>query len=124
ITAFAIVIEPGDRSCYDSQWENAGKYAHITSGLPEITGGLTGSICDDDYGPTLASIGKRVRESVYTLTLRNVPDPDSIQLRIHPFDPELRYEIDGQTIRFQRAPKKGTQIEVVYKKRGTRRRSR
>lgn len=113
-TGFGIVIKPGDTACFNAQTASSGKYATFAGGLATLTGGLLGSICDSDYGPTLTSIGQRVREMVKTITLRMMPNPDTIQIRIRPFDPNLQWTIEGQTITFNTPPKPGTRIDIMY----------
>ncbi len=115
-TGFGIILRPGDTACYALQTANsgAGQYGDFVAAFATLTKGLLGSICDTDYGPTLTSIGTRVRESVRTITLKLMPNPDTIQLRIRPFDPNLQWTIEGQTITFNTPPKAGTKIDVMY----------
>jgi hypothetical protein len=113
-TGFGIVIKPGDTACYNSQTSSVGQYGTYASGLALLTQGLLGSICDADYGPALASIGQRVREMVKSITLRMMPNPDTLQIRIRPFDPNLTWTIEGQTITFNTPPKPGTRIDIMY----------
>lgn len=114
MTGFGIIVKPGDSACYALQTQTGGTYGSVAAAFANLTGGVTGSICDEDYGPTLAGIGTRVRELVSSINLRKMPRPDTIQLKIKPFDPDLTWEIDGQTIRFNRPPKVGTTITVLY----------
>ncbi len=115
-TGFGIIVRPGDTACYNAQRaaNGAGTYGTYAAAFATLTSGLTGSICDADYGPTLSSIGTRVREMVRTITLKQMPNPDSIRLIIKPFDPNLQWTIDGQTITFASPPKAGTKITVTY----------
>lgn len=115
-TGFGILVKPGDTACYNAQRaaNGAGTYGTFAAAFATLTKGLTGSICDADYGPTLSSIGTRVREMVRTITLKQMPNPDTIQLRIRPYDPNLQWTIDGQTITFTTPPKAGTKIDVMY----------
>jgi len=115
-TGFGIVVRPGDTACYALQTANqgAGQYGTFVAAFATLTKGLLGSICDADYGPTLSGIGTRVREMVKTITLKQMPNPDTIQLRIRPFDPNLTWTIEGQTITFNTPPKAGTKIDVMY----------
>ncbi len=114
LTGFGILIQPGDTACYDSQVKTGGHYGLRATELATLTGGVTGSICDSDYLNTLASIGERVREVSSTVTLRELPMPETIQLRMSPFDPDLSWSIEGQTIRFNKLPRKGTRVDIVY----------
>lgn len=114
MSAFAIVIEPGNTACFNAQAMNAGQYGTHASSLASLTGGVTGSICNTDYGPTLSSIGNRVRDLVKHVSLRYVPTPESVRVVITPEDPSLTWTIDGSAIRFNKTPAKGTTIEVYY----------
>ena len=113
-SVYGILIEPMDSACWNLQQNNSGQYGHHAYQLAELTGGVTGSICDNDYGPTLTSIGNRVRDMVKTITLRYVPDPDRLQLILTPFDSSVTWELEGKIIRFNKPPKKGSQATVVY----------
>lgn len=114
MSAYGIIIQPGNTSCYNAQQTSGGSYGTAVNNLANLTGGVTGSICDNDYGPALESIGNRVVDLVKSITLKYMPNPDTIQLRITPFDPNLTHVIDGRVIRFNYPPNKGTRIEVLY----------
>lgn len=114
LTGFGIVVRPGDLNCYNSQEATGGHYGYSVSNFAGLTGGVTGSICDADYGDALESIGKRVRQVSSTITLSNLPMPETINLVMDPFDPDISWEIKGQTIRFNKMPKKGTRVDIVY----------
>ncbi|MGE4131152.1 MAG: hypothetical protein AB7F86_05905 [Bdellovibrionales bacterium] len=113
-TSFGIIIKPGDTACFASQSATSGQYGDYASALADLTKGVTGSICDSDYGPSLESIGTRVREQVKSITLKNMPNPDTIQIRIRPFDPNLTWTIEAQTLIFAYPPRSGTRIDVLY----------
>lgn len=114
LTAYGIIVRPGDTACYAAQAGNAGRYGTYAQALANATGGVTGSICDSDYGPALASIGNRVRDMVKTLTLRYVPDESTVKLVIMPADASLTWVIDGSQVIFNKPPNKGTRVNVVY----------
>lgn len=113
LTGFGILIRPGDGACANDQ-SPTGNYGNYVSNFVALTGGVTGSICDSDYGDALESIGKRVRQVTSTITLRNLPMPETITLRMDPVDPDLSWIIEGQTLRFNKTPKKGTRVDIVY----------
>lgn len=115
-TGFGIILKPGDSACYSQQTANGGtgSYGTFVNAFATLTQGLTGSICDVDFGPTLASIGTRVREMVKTITLKQMPNPQTLQVVIRPFDPNLQWSINGQTITFTQPPKAGTKVYVTY----------
>jgi hypothetical protein len=113
-SAYGIIIEPGDTACHSANASGPGSYGMAVSGLALLTGGVTGSICDADFGPALSSIGNRVVNLVKTVTLKYVPNPDTVQVVISPFDSSLQWTIEGNQIRFNKSPKKGTKVDVVY----------
>jgi hypothetical protein len=113
-TSYGIVIKPNDATCLAEQTPTGGKVGRYTAELARLSGGVTGSICDTDYSASLAAIGKGVRENSQRITLKYSPIPESLKLEISPFDPELQYEIQGRSIRFNKAPKKGTSVKVLY----------
>lgn len=113
ITAFGLIIEPGDTSC-KSQEGLDGAYGTFVDRLAQLTGGQTGSICSADYGPSLQSIGKRIREVSVAIDLKVAPLSSTVMLNIKPFDADLKWSIDGRQIKFNKAPKKGTHIKVSY----------
>jgi len=114
LSSYGIIVQPGDTACYNQNQPSGGTYGHFASTLAKLTGGMTGSICATDYGPALSSIGNRVRDMVKSVTLKFTPDPDTVQIVIRPFDSSLTWEIVGNNIAFNKPPKKGTRIDVVY----------
>ncbi len=115
ITVYGIIIRPGDTACYDSQFIDGGKYANVIDDLVDTTGGVTGSICDLDYAPTLTTIGNRVKQGVRTAVLSQVPINTTIDLEISPTDPALTWRLKGRTIIFSKPPDKGSVITVIYR---------
>ncbi len=113
-SAYGIVIEPNDSACLSANASGPGYYGLQAAALALLTGGVTGSICDSDFGPALESIGNRVKDLVKSVSLQYTPDPSTVQLIMSPFDSSLTWTIEGNQIRFNKSPKKGTRIEVVY----------
>ncbi len=114
LTGYGIIIQPGNTACYNQNTAGGGQYGTYAAGFASLTGGVTGSICDTDYGPALTNIGNRVRELTKSVNLRFAPNPDTVQIVIRPFDSSLTWEIHGTTISFNKPPKRGTKVEVVY----------
>lgn len=115
-TAYGIITKPGDVVCHDQVSPAQGKYGEYMAELIRLTGGVAGSICDDDYSSSLEQIGKRVRENSGTITLRALPIPETLTLSMDPFDPELRWELVGRSIKLSKVPRKGTKIVIRYTK--------
>lgn len=115
LSVFGIIIQPGDNKCYDDNWQGGGNFGTFVARLAQLTGGVTGSICDNNYGQSLRNIGKRVRELIQSISLINVPDPETVKITVTPSIEGLEWTIDGNKIRFSKGPPTGTQIEVTYK---------
>lgn len=113
-SAYGLIIQPGNTACFNQNSAGGGQYGTFVTGLAALTGGVTGSICDADYGPALTNIGNRVRQIVRSVTLKYIPNPDTVQIVIRPFDSSLTWQITGSTIMFNKPPKKGTMVDVVY----------
>ncbi len=109
LSAYGLIIQPGNSSCYSQNAAGGGKYGNYVTQLATLTGGVTGSICDRDFGPALTNIGKRVREIIKSVTLKYTPDPNTVQIVIRPFDSSLTWQIIGNTIMFNKPPKKARQ---------------
>jgi len=112
-TAFSISLIPGDKACFDEQ-SPTGQYSLFTHALSILTGGVSGSICDKDYGPTLADIGKNVSRELKTLKLRFEPIPDTVRVVSKPFDADLTWEVEGRMVRLKKHPARGTKLDVYY----------
>ena len=106
----------------------AGTYCRVVEAnknvyeLAELTGGVTGSICEEDYSHIMASIGDHV---VKRLTFQNISlkqahkamiKDNSIKLMFKPAENEQKWHYNPQIhkILFDTPPIKGTQVEVSY----------
>lgn len=117
-SGYGIIIQPGDAACINAQTANGGRPGTFVQHMADITQGETGSICDTDYGPALASIGNRVKKYATTISLSTAPVPGTITVDIIPADPSLTWTVNGNTIRFSDLPKKGTRVQVTYERAG------
>lgn len=115
LTVYSISIAPTDHACYNASVASGSSYANLVNGLVNLTGGVTGSICDNDYGPALADIGNRVLAGVRTATLTRDPKAGTLQINVNPVDPTLTWSLNGRTVVFNKPPAKGTVLEVTYK---------
>jgi len=113
-TAYGLITKPGDTACYNIVSQVSGKYSVYMAQLIQLTGGVAGSVCDDDYSSSLVQIGNRVRDNAGAITLKYAPIPDSVQLVVSPFDPSLTWSLDGRAIRFNKRPNKGSTVTVRY----------
>lgn len=113
LTGYGLLVQPGDSSCKSKQGLDAA-YGTFVSLLAQLTGGVIGSICNTDYSQTLQSIGKKIREVSVAFELKQSPNESTVQLTITPFDASLKWNVTGKTVKFNKAPKKGTKIKISY----------
>lgn len=114
--AFGMIVQPGDSACLDMQRKQTngeGYYGTFINSLATMTGGLTGSICNSDYGPTLGSLAEKVRRLLDYVQLESYPDADSIKIVFTP-DFATGWTLKGRRIFFDNPPPKGTVISVEY----------
>ena len=111
--SFGIIIEPGDTNCFDQ--EVYGEYGTFVSELASLTNGSTTSICEDDYGEGLKSIGDQVRQLVDSIELRDYPEKESIEIKLEPDFETQGFQVSGKKILLNRKPPKGTKISVRYR---------
>lgn len=109
---YGIIIRPGDTACLNSQ-VTGGYYGTFVARLANLTGGLVGSICEEDYAPTLGILGESARKLLEYVELRGNPDPDSIRVTFTPSH-NTTYRLEGRRIFFTTPPAKGTKIRVDY----------
>lgn len=112
-TAYGIIVEPGDSKCLFKAGNH--KEATHVSALAYATGGLTGSICADDYSPTLKAIGKNVRKLNDTFELLDLPDNDSVEVSLAP-EQDIKWSLEGKKLIFDVPPLDDTKITVKFKK--------
>lgn len=114
----SIVIQPGDTVCESEQripGTPRGFFGDTYSELTRITGGINGSICDNNYSSLLQDIGDQVAIPREALPCR----PQGDQLNVS-FVPEPPYQVDVQTdfdrleVNFSRALPKGTKIRFQF----------
>lgn len=112
-TTYAIIIQPGDSHCYDANSSGGGNYGTFAEKLVNQTGGLMGSICDADYGTSLAKIGERVKTLLSSFSLTEMPLAGSVDVQLTPFQ-QINWTLSGKNIVFSQPPSVGTKIEVNY----------
>lgn len=116
VTGYGIIIKPTDSVCLAAQTPNGGHAGTFVEHFAEITNGETGSICADDYGPALASIGRRVLKKATSIFLSAMPVTGSVRLNFIPADPTITWTVVGQTIKLSDLPLKGTRVVVTYER--------
>lgn len=116
LSVYGIVVQPGDRDCYDSQYLTAGTYGYHVTELALITGGVTGSICDTDYSHNLSKIGENVNQLLNYVVLTHEPESGVLNVVLTPHDPELTWSLEGQRVVFNKTPAEGTRVDIVYER--------
>lgn len=111
-THHSIIHEPG----IPFQCRQVGDHFHgVTyARLSELTGGVTGDICDNDYAETLENIGEDIKQDSYSAALRCAP-VGSVEVTLTPMpDKTIRYGVIGNKLKLIPYPPKGTQVKVDY----------
>lgn len=67
----SIIVKPGDSSCLVKDGNEGYGYAYDT--LSKLTGGVIGTVCSQDYGSQLASIGQATVDLVNSVDLNCAP---------------------------------------------------
>lgn len=116
VTGYGIVIQPWDRECFESQKENSlAHYGEFVQNFADLTGGLTGSICDSDYSENLDAIGKDTRNKLKSITLKYKPIAETLEVEFVPAH-NTEWRIEGHALHFEVPPPNGTEIRLNYKK--------
>ncbi len=113
-TVFGIYIDERDDDCLESQKAHTAVVARYVGAVVEFSGGTFGSICADDYGPTLRRIGESVDQPPAFVELKDVPEESTVKVSVEPNTENLTWKIVGRKIQFNRAFKKPTNIKVTY----------
>jgi hypothetical protein len=95
ISVHPIIIRPGDSGCLSTQTipsQNIrGVEGYSYQELFSLAGGTMGSICDNDYGSTLANIGSYVQKESVSLPFQCRPVNDDYDVT---FDPKPAQDIN------------------------------
>ena len=122
--AYGIVIEPGDSACIETQkskggWSVWASINYKVAELVRLTGGITGSICEDDYSFMMANIGDHIQKELLfkdILLEHNNVIEDSINLTFTPDQNKQSWKFDSQTnkIVFDIPPIESTKVHISY----------
>ena len=110
---YGIIVEPGGENCGEPA-ENQ-KVAELV----RLTGGVTGSICEEDYSSVMANIGDHIKKELLfndVLLKHNNVIENSISLTFSPAENETNWQYDSQTnkIVFTTSPTEDTIISISY----------
>ena len=121
---YGLIIEPGDVTCIETQkakggWSVWASINYKVAELVRLTGGITGSICEEDYSFMMANIGDHIQKELLfkdvSLEHNNVIE-DSINLTFTPDQNKQSWEFDSQTnkIVFDIPPIEDTKVHISY----------
>ncbi|RME15534.1 MAG: hypothetical protein D6797_06350 [Bdellovibrio sp.] len=117
LSVYGIIVQPGDSQCkaiQDAQVPGIqSHYGTFVQKLADITGGVTMSVCEPDYSITLQNIANSVIGLGNSVQLKQVPLPGTVQVSFTPAF-NTSWTVSGNRVIFQKAPPKGTRIEVFY----------
>ncbi|MCB0390514.1 MAG: hypothetical protein KDD58_04450 [Bdellovibrionales bacterium] len=113
---YGIIIQPGDSRCLAENQPDGVVATHVNS-LAMLTGGITRSLCDADYKPSMKEISKKVRKILKfeELDLDFPPVENSVDLKFYPPQNTVNWRTVGNRVVFETAPKDGTRIDYSYK---------
>ena len=121
VSVYGIMIEPGDSQCLNEQKAQQFRvsYATTIADLSSATNGLTGSICDADYGPTLKNIGRNIVNVVNQFELANTPANGTLSVHIHENGNRRKlslneYSLNNKIINLRVRVTPSTKLEVNY----------
>lgn len=118
---YSIIIEPNDESCKKAEHPTSSEegFDETVNALVQQTGGLTDSVCESSYHSFMDEVASdledKLRLNNITLRHTNVVE-SSVALQ---FDPPVnqtnwQYDTEGNKIKFDTLPEKGTKIEISY----------
>ena len=113
---FGTIVQPGDSTCRNlqrAQPNGAGYYGTHVSALVAATGGITSSICDDDYSQGLESISRQFRSLTTSYQLSADPQTNSVEVIFTPAQ-SIGYTINGKILTLDSPAAAGTTIQVRY----------
>lgn len=111
-----IIIQPNDSICLAEQQPD-GVVGNFVFNLSALTGGITRSLCDTDYKPSMKAISEKVRKvlKIEEIDLEFPPAENTVQLRFLPAENIVNWRVEKQKVIFSTPPKDGTRIEYSYK---------
>jgi len=119
----SIIVRPGDTSCkaaQDAQMQGrvGSSFGQIYSQASQMTSGVVGNICLNDYTSQLVTIASNIGQSIFEKTLRcDDPQPIDEQTPLVSFSPvssSNAYNILGDKIQFNPSLLPGTRAFLQY----------
>lgn len=93
--------------------KNQGK---IYADVIKATKGVYGSICEDDWSPTLMQISKDMKETLNTkFTLKYDPEPSTIQVFVNGTEIKTGFKVQGRVVEIMPPPADKAKVTVTYR---------
>ena len=106
---YGIIWVPGSM-CQEASYEGASYQSAI-----DATDGVSGSICSDDFTPTLERISQDLLNSlIQQFPLGNVPPNTPVEVSVNGKPINSGYTIENNTLIFQKAPPEKAKIQVKF----------
>ncbi|PIT99749.1 MAG: hypothetical protein COT74_08145 [Bdellovibrionales bacterium CG10_big_fil_rev_8_21_14_0_10_45_34] len=114
--AYGIIVKPEDSDCLESQQSGGfvSSFGSEVNKLIDLTGGLSGSICSEDYGQILSEVGDHMVDRGTSFMLRHRPVEHSFSLTLDP-PQDIPWGVSGQVLYFAAPPARGTEIRTNYR---------
>ncbi|MFK8138697.1 MAG: hypothetical protein AB8E15_10090 [Bdellovibrionales bacterium] len=116
-SAHSIVFKSDDSRCA----RRGGKYEGKTyEKLSNLTGGIIGSICEDDFTAQLQDIGGKIQQTAYAIDLECVPEDRNndgegdVKLSMQPSTGDVELILEGKKVFLNPYPDEGTKVSLVY----------
>ncbi len=121
LTVHSIIVPPGDVGCLSSQRTQEatganGEYGTNYKKLSELTGGIVGTVCADDYGSQLTEIGTVIEQTLSSIPLECTPIGNDV--RVTPKVPstlEVNATLSGDKLTFSPPLPEGSVVNLRYK---------
>lgn len=129
LSIHSIIVKPGDQTCLSEQSRQMGpasinptygvtfnqvlgsegyKYAEATN----LTGGILGDICANDYGSQLNNIGANIVDRMTDINLA-CESPSDLTVSFVP-QQSINWSVQGRSLTFRNAISPGTQVQLKY----------
>lgn len=118
IRAVSIVVKPGDSSClaqYSSVFSmgDGGVYGSNLDQFATATGGVSMSICQNDYTASMKPITSGFGSNIQSITLKQTPIAGTVKIVAVPAA-DLSYTVSGTTVTFAQPLAWGSKLSISY----------
>ncbi len=115
-SVYGIIIQPEDGRCLAANQPDGVFGTHVHS-LAGLTGGITRSLCDADYRPSMKAISRDVKKilKVHEIVLDHRPVKNSVLVRFIPESNNVKWKVAGNKVVFEKAPADQTKIVVDFR---------